>query len=389
MAYQIKFHKQFNAFNVNHWDALSGTTSPFLSSVFLVALEHTHCVGKDTGWLPYHLGIYENDQLVAAMPGYIKEDSYGEYVFDHAWANAYYQHGMNYYPKWVSAIPFTPVPGSRLLVHPEANIALVIQEVQNALTLLSNKFSSAHILFPSQAQINLVEEIQLLPRHSVQFLWHNYDYQSFAEFLNALTSRKRKSIRKTRQLLKDRGVVVSRYTGKSITQSHIQFFYRCYRDTYLKRSGHDGYLNKAFFEQLLTTMNERMLIVEARLNDVPIASSLFFFDSSQLYGRYWGCIEDIDELHFECCYFQGIEFAIAEKLQSFNPGTQGEHKILRGFEPSLCFSLHRLFQPEFHQAVEGFLQRETPAIKHYFEQTKTVLPFNASMRERLICNKSR
>ncbi len=387
MAYQIKFHNQFNAFNFPHWEALSGSQSPFLCPAFLMALENTQCVGEDSGWLPYHLGVYENDLLIAAMPGYIKEDSYGEYVFDHAWANAYYQHGLNYYPKWVSAIPFTPVPGARLLIHPEANASLVIQEVQNALIKLSNKTSSVHILFPSQTQVTLFEEAELLTRQSVQFHWHNYDYQSFDEFLNVLTSRKRKSIRKTKQLLKSKGVVVSRYTGKNITPAHIQFFYQCYRDTYLKRSGHDGYLSKAFFEQLYSTMSEQMLIVEARLNDVPIASCLFFFDDSQLYGRYWGCIEDVDELHFECCYFQGIEFAIAEKLYSFNPGTQGEHKILRGFEPTRCFSLHRLFQPEFHHAVEGFLQRENPAITHYFEQAKTVLPFNASMLERLICNK--
>ncbi|MCW8107655.1 GNAT family N-acetyltransferase [Alteromonas ponticola] len=386
MAFDVKFHSQFSAFDAAQWNALSSIDSPFLRAEFLSALEESECVGKKTGWLPHHVGVYEDSRLIAAMPGYIKLDSYGEYVFDHAWANAYFQHGLNYYPKWISAIPFTPVPGNRLLIQTGVDSAEVFESINLALQSLATKnISSTHVLFPHSPDL-LATCSNFLLRKSVQFHWHNYHYQSFADFLGALTSRKRKSIRKTRRQLHAQGISISRYRGEEITQSHMAFFYQCYRQTYLKRSGHDGYLTRSFFNQIYHSMREHILIVEATLAGNPIASSLFFFDSSGLYGRYWGCVKHIEELHFECCYFQGIEFAIEQKLATFNPGTQGEHKILRGFEPTFCYSLHWLFHPEFSRAVSQFLIREKGTVETYFEQAKMVLPYNESMKDHLICN---
>ncbi|MCW8092860.1 GNAT family N-acetyltransferase [Alteromonas sp. ASW11-130] len=388
MALDVKFHTQFSAFDRTHWNTLKGTESPFLRSEFLIALEDANCVGEGTGWKPFHIGFYENSQLIAAMPGYLKKHSYGEYVFDHAWANAYVQHRLNYYPKWVSAVPFTPVPGGRLLMRADVNRTEVLDAFKQALDLLAhNDISSAHILFPDESNRMVLSDTELLQRDNVQFHWHNYGYHVFEDFIEGLTARKRKSIRKSRQRLLNHGVSISRLQGQAICHANIIFFYQCYRDTYLKKSGHEGYLTLTFFEQLFASMQEQMLIVEAEYAGKKVASCLFFFDHSNLYGRYWGCLEDIEELHFECCYFQGIEFAIEHGLQTFNPGTQGEHKILRGFEPTFCYSFHKLFQPEFNTAVAHFLNRESPAIKHYFEQAKTVLPFNEHMSQKLICNK--
>ena len=215
-----------------------------------------------------------------------------------------------------------------------------------------------------------------LTRYAVQFQWYNYGYNDFNDFLNALTSRKRKDIKKSRRKLNEQGVRFTHHTGSEISPETLQFFTKCYKATYLKRSGHVGYLNDAFFEQLVESMSDNMLIVTAIENEVAVASALFFYDDTGLYGRYWGALKEIDGLHFACCYFEGIEFAIAKKLPLFNPGTQGEHKILRGFEPIYCRSHHKLQHGSFHTAVADFLQRETPHITSYFNQARNALPFN-------------
>jgi len=328
-------------------------------------------------------------------------------VFDHTWANAYAQHGLDYYPKWISATPFTPVTGSRLLS--DGHIALtpsLLSELENTLTayvesVFGEALSSFHLLFPNEstsAQLigkgetetsELADDLlndqfkvqpsipnHYLTRYAVQFQWHNYGYGDFDDFLNALTSRKRKDIKKSRRKLNEQGVRFTHHTGNEINPETLQFFTKCYKATYLKRSGHVGYLNDAFFEQLVESMSDNMLIVTAVENEVAVASALFFYDETGLYGRYWGALKEIDGLHFACCYFEGIEFAIEKKLSLFNPGTQGEHKILRGFEPIYCCSHHKLQHPSFHTAVADFLQRETPHIASYFNQARNALPFN-------------
>ena len=421
MEYKVKVVSAVSDVPQATWDALARGEGPFLRYDFLNALEQSGCCNEASGWIPQHLVIEKaavadqshandrspisdqsliteqalaNDQassneevfsasdestVIAIIPGYLKTHSYGEYVFDHSWANAYHQHGIPYYPKWVSAIPFTPVTGSRILTREEAPfsgalLALISQAVQS---MGEETVSSCHWLFTNaRTQKLLGTHSDLLTRYAVQFQWHNYEYTSFDSFLNALTSRKRRDMKKTQRKLVEQGIHYRHLCGNEITDEVLDFFLQCYQATYLKRSGHTGYLNEAFFHQLRDTMANNMLIVTAFKHDCPMASALFFYDDSGLYGRYWGALEEVSGLHFACCYFEGIAFAIEKKLPLFNPGTQGEHKILRGFEPIYCQSQHQLFSAPFHDAVASFLQQESEHIVAYFNQAQDVLPFN-------------
>ncbi|WP_334018876.1 GNAT family N-acetyltransferase [Alteromonas sp. S015] len=407
--YRITIIDSIEQFSKERWQYLAKEVGPFLSYEFLHALERSGSCSNESGWLPCHIAIAKGQHEAAnlVIPGYLKTHSYGEYVFDHAWANAYAQHGLDYYPKWISAIPFTPVTGPRLLSdgHVVLTPALLHELEDTVATYVESVFgetlSSFHWLFPNEstsAQItnsgnlkanDLPNDLSIerlrnqsdalnryLTRFAVQFQWHNYGYNGFDDFLNALTSRKRKDIKKSRRKLTEQGVRFTYHTGSKISPETLQFFTKCYKATYLKRSGHVGYLNDAFFKRLVETISDNMLIVTAVEDEVAVASALFFYDETGLYGRYWGALKEIDGLHFACCYFEGIEFAIAKKLPLFNPGTQGEHKILRGFEPIYCRSHHKLRHVPFHTAVADFLQRETPHIASYFNQARNALPFN-------------
>lgn len=384
MGYQTEFFNSLSHFSASQWRTLNASDTPFLSHTFLFLLEKTGCVGDDTGWQPHHMAVFDSDTLVAVVPGYIKYDSYGEYVFDHGWANAYHQHGLAYYPKWVNAVPFTPVTGPRFLLHPSYDAAQLTRFIAQQIKYhLTSSVSSAHILFPPSDAAARLEVEDFSRRYSVQFQWYNYNYASFDDFLQALTSRKRKGIKKARNQLALQGVTIERKTGQNISRDDIAFFIRCYQATYLKRSGHTGYLNETFFYQLAEALSDQMLLVVASNAEGPCASSLLLFDGQALYGRYWGALQEINELHFECCYYQGIEFSIENELQYFNPGTQGEHKLIRGFEPVYCTSAHYLFEPAFHQAVKDFLHRETPAVAGYFKQAADVLPYNDKAKQQL------
>lgn len=384
MKYTTSFVTSINEIPADDWQALAAGAGPFLQYPFLSALENADCVGEGTGWQPYFLLVHHDNRLIAAMPGYLKADSYGEYVFDHGWAHAYEQHGLDYYPKWISAVPFTPVTGPRLLVAEGYSTREILPVIPSTLDMLKDDgLSSVHILFSPLSASPQWNEEGFARRYSVQFQWYNYGYQTEDDFTAALTSRKRRSLRKSRQKLDAAGVTIQRIKGTDLTDDDIQFFILCYQQTYFKRSGHSGYLTPAFFDEVFRTMADRIMLVKASVNDTPVASALFFYDKQGLYGRYWGSIEEIDGLHFESCYNQGIAFAIEHALPLFNPGTQGEHKILRGFEPTYCVSLHHLFDARFHSAVEEFLHQETPQIAHYFQQATTVLPFNEAMKAKL------
>ena len=379
-GYRVRCLDAISEIAQDQWDSLAvhaATGGPFVQYNWLALLEDTGCVGQDTGWQPAHWVIYKDDVLVALVPGYVKTDSYGEYVFDHSWANAYHQHGFAYYPKWIAAIPFTPVTGPRLLLRPGTQLNECLSTLKQAQEAWANQsgISSFHWLFHDH-NCAAFEQLALPTRRSVQFQWVNRNYSSFDDFLAVLTSRKRRDIRKTRQRLAGNGLDIQTLTGVQLTTSHMTTFIACYQDTYLKRSGHTGYLTPAFFYGLQEIMADYVCLVMASLDEQPIASALFLYDKTGLYGRYWGCLQDIDSLHFECCYFRGIDFAIEKQLPVFNPGTQGEHKILRGFEPIFCYSQHAMRHPDFHQAVDNFLQQESPVIEQYFNQAQDVLPFN-------------
>lgn len=374
----FQLHQSINEIDEATWQALAKGAGPFLQYPWLKTLEHTGCVGGDSGWTAAHWSASLNGDIKLIVPGYLKSHSYGEYVFDHSWANAYHQHGLNYYPKWISAIPFTPVTGPRILPSSAAaseywpGLVKHINQWAN-----DHDYSSCHWLFNSVDSQADFEKLGFSSRYSVQFQWINRGYDNFDDFLSRLTSRKRKSIRKTRQRFNTSDITIERLPGDSLSAEDMAFFVHCYQSTYLKRSGHTGYLTPAFFHELWEHCRENIMLVKATYKDSPVAAALFLYDQTGLYGRYWGCLEDLDELHFECCYFQGIEFAIEQHLPLFNPGTQGEHKILRGFEPIFCLSHHKMHHPSFHQAVADFLRQEKPVIEDYFNQARNVLPFNA------------
>ena len=362
------------------------TSSPFLTINFLQLLADSKSVDGDSGWNSQHIMIAKDGQCIALIPCYLKTHSYGEYVFDHAWASAYHQHGLAYYPKLVCGIPFTPVTGARALINKQAvdsglNETLIfdyLSQKAHEITEAANA-SSLHSLFLDHSVSDAIKQKNMHQRLSVQFVWHNKAYSNLDDFMQQLTSRKRRSIRKERAPFNSetstKRVTVETLYADSLDQTVMDAFYLCYQQTYLKRSGHKGYLSADFFANLLETMRDNICIVAGFKDGIMIAGSLFFYNEHRLYGRYWGALDDISGLHFECCYYRGIEFAIAKNIQIFNPGTQGEHKILRGFEPTFCYSNHYMREPAFDRAVLDFVTRERPAIEQYHAHTCELLPF--------------
>jgi len=346
------------------WDALAGE-SPFIRHAFLHALETTGCVGAHIGWEPVHLALFRDDRLDAAMPLYIKHHSWGEFVFDWAWADAYRRHGLNYYPKLVCCAPFSPVPGPRLLAINDADRATLIQA---ALKLTHDTgCSSFHILFPTAPDHAALQSTELLHRSGFQFHWTNAGYASFDDFLAALTHDKRKKIRQERKKLAALGVTFRRVEGADSTDADWDHFLRCYFDTYARHRS-DPHLNRAFFMALRATMPDNLLLIIADCGGIPVACSFCIKDNERLYGRHWGTLEYVPGLHFETCYQQGIEYAIANGLKIFEGGAQGEHKLARGLVPTVTHSWHWLENTEFRDAVDHFLQRESDAISHHMDE---------------------
>ncbi|WP_428239829.1 GNAT family N-acetyltransferase [Gynuella sp.] len=360
------------------YNALQQSDYPFLSYQFLSALEESGVCTADNGWQPMFLCVYQDSVLVGVMPGYLKSHSYGEYVFDWSWAHAYDQHQLPYYPKFISAVPFTPVMGPRFLWdkhYSEDDVGCYMIEAIKTFCQ-ENKLSSWHCLFPDPKQHACLENLSdIITRVDCQYHWHNRNYQAFEDFLSRMTSRKRKNIKKERRKIIEQGLRVERFTGTGITDELLEHFYMFYHSTYLKR-GRQGYLNKSFFESVLGQLRDQMLLVMAFREDQPVAGSLFFYDQNALYGRYWGSLQEYDGLHFECCYYQGIEFCIEHSLLRFDPGTQGEHKISRGFEPTFTHSLHYISHSAFRDAINRFVQQERIHIEAYANEARSLLPFN-------------
>lgn len=374
---QISFIDSLSTVAAPAWNQLCVGDYPFVRYEFLQALEKSGSVGKGTGWQVQHLVAYEGDELIAAMPLYIKSHSYGEYVFDWSWADAYQRYGLDYYPKLISAIPFTPCAGTRLLLkYPEREHEL-LPLIVTAIKSHANKInaSSWHCLFPSAELSERLAKEKLTQRIGVQFHWFNRGYQSWDDFVGAMTSRKRKNINKERRAVAEQGITFVAKAGVDINAEDWQLFYVLYCNTYLKRSGHTGYLTEAFFQLLREQFAANCLLVIAYQKEQPIAAALFFIDANTIYGRYWGCMEEHEFLHFETCYYQGIEYAIKNGLQRFDGGAQGEHKIQRGFEPVITYSNHWLVREDFQQAIDRFLVSEKPSVELYFDDAKTYLPF--------------
>lgn len=363
------------------WDGLFDSENPFVQHAFLLALEESGCVSAQNGWQAQHMMLMDEDLPLAVLPLYAKDHSYGEFVFDWGWAEAYERHGLNYYPKLITAIPFSPVAGPRVGVSSAAEPGEVFDALLNGVHQLaqSHNYSSWHLLFPGlRLQKMLLEkkdEGAFLHREAVQFQWFNRGYRGFDDFLATLRSSRRKNLKRERRLVAEQGVSLQRKTGVEISDEEWQGFFHCYMSTYRKRSGHDGYLNREFFNQLRDTMAEKLMLVVARKEDEIVASSLFLFDHRRLYGRYWGALQDISCLHFEACFYQGIEFCIERGIQEFDPGTQGEHKLMRGFEPIKSASYHWIADSRFRHAIAEFLKHEKRSTDQYRENAETFLPY--------------
>ena len=361
------------------WDALvqaQAAPTPFLSYAFLHALHASGSAAPETGWQPQFVLLYdETDALAAALPLYVKGHSYGEYVFDWAWADAYARHGLDYYPKLLSAIPFTPVAGSRLLARDAPARAALLEVLR--VTQGATRVSSTHVLFPPEDEAQQLREAGFLLRSGVQFHWLNQGYRSFDEFLATLDQKKRKNIRAERRKVAQAGVTMRRVRGSEATREDWALFNRCYRNTY--REHHSTpYLNLDFFLRIGAAMPDNILLVIAEKDGRPIAASLVIHDRHTLYGRYWGALEHVPCLHFEAAYYQPLEFCIEQGIATFEGGAQGEHKMARGFLPTRTWSAHWLAHPSFADAVERFLEREAGGIDDYLDELNERNPFRGA-----------
>jgi hypothetical protein len=354
------------------WNQLCGLDYPFLRHEFLCSLEQSAAVCPQTGWETAHLLVMDKQKLLAALPLYLKTHSWGEYVFDQQWAQAYQQHGLAYYPKLVSAIPFTPCQGQRLIFSQDVDQTVVCAILFSFIQQLD--ISSWHCLFPEHSQLELLQSLGLSVREGVQFQWFNRNYTTFSDFLQTLSADKRKMIKRERRRVVEQGIQIQRIAGPDVTDAQWQVFFRFYALTYLKRSS-EPYLNLAFFKQIAQTMPEQLLLVLAIKDDTYVGAALSFIGTDTLYGRYWGCQAEYNALHFEACYYQGLEYCIEHGLARFDSGAQGEHKISRGFEPITTYSAHWLKDAGFAKAVAQFVDREKKAIQHYKQDAANYLPF--------------
>ncbi|OEE61318.1 GNAT family N-acetyltransferase [Enterovibrio norvegicus] len=377
MTMECKVISTIEEFGKDAWNALLPSDYPFIQYEFFYSLEKSQAVSAKTGWFPQYIGVYRHQTLVGVAPCFIKAHPYGEYVFDWSWAEAYEDAGMEYYPKLVCAVPFTPSSGPRLLVSANEDSTEICQHLLSAMQTLAKqrKCSGVHVLFPTQALCDTLKESGFLERRDVQFHWLNRGYTCFDEFMAKLTSRKRRTIRKERQSIGDQGATVHVLEGEAITSAHWDVFTHFYQMTYLKRSGHTGYLNSEFFHHLGETMLDKVVLVFAEAYGDYVAGALYIKSNDTLFGRYWGSLSDFENLHFELCYYQGIEYCIEHGITTFDAGAQGEHKLIRGFEPVITYSGHYLAHQGFHDGIAEYLTREHDMIQQYYDDAFQHLPY--------------
>jgi len=377
---QIKICKKIELIDPKQWNALVEDNNPFIRHEFLAALENHNCVGETFGWLPCHIAIYENSHLVGAMPLYEKLNSYGEFVFDNAWADAYRRYGIPYYPKLVSSVPYTPAQGQRLLAKTEKR-EHIYELLLSALLELTKSLDSSgfHCLFPQAEEHQWLESRGLLSRYDCQFHWHNDNYVDFNDFLSRFSSKKRKNIRKERRKVSQENIHFRVLDGHLAKDKDWQDFNHFYQKTFTEKWG-IATLNYGFFREVAQTLPDHTVLVLADLDGETIAGSLMYRSDTTLYGRFWGCSEDIDCLHFETCYYQGIEYCIKQGLQKFEPGAQGEHKIARGFVPTLTKSSHFLSDSSFQTAISRYVEQEQNAILDYIQNLNQHLPYKTNQQ---------
>lgn len=386
MSLRHGFHllESMSHFSADAWDALLGPNRdlrpPACRHAFLLALEQSGAAAAARGWLPRHASLWQRGELLAALPLYLKSHSWGEYVFDWAWADAYRRHGMAYYPKWLAAIPFTPIRGARLLARDESARQTLLNGVLDAVR--DSELSSFHLLFPDDRELPALRDAGLLIREGVQFRWENpatAPYADFDAFLATLTHAKRKKIRQERRRARELQLQLRWLNGCSATADDWTFFHHCYCNTYAAHRS-TPYLSADFFLRLARTMPENLRLLIATRNGKPSAAAFFLCDGGTLYGRYWGAVEHLPFAHFELCYYQPIEYCIAHGLRFFEGGAQGEHKMARGLLPMRTHSAHWVADPRFRDAVDDFLVRERSGIGFYLDELGERLPFRTATR---------
>lgn len=380
MSYRVHTHQSIASIDANVWNScalpLDDPYQPFVDHRFLLALEQSGCVSEETGWLPSHIELKHNDETVGLVPMYLKNHSRGEFVFDYAWAEAFYRAGRNYYPKYQVCIPFTPVTGARILVkQTQAKKDIEASLIQKIIDLTDNTgVSSAHITFLKQSEWSKSKSVGLLQRMDLQFHWTNEGYDSFDDFVSQLTSKKRKNIRRERRDVKENNLHIEWLTGSDLKEEHWDAFYEFYRETSSRKWG-STYLNREFFSLVSTTMSERILLILCRRGSKYIAGALNFLGDETLYGRNWGCIEHYPFLHFELCYYQAMDYAIQHHLQSLEAGAQGGHKFTRGYKAQPTYSAHYIANTQFRAAVAQFLADEMKYVHRDFVYLDSQSPF--------------
>jgi predicted N-acyltransferase len=382
---RVRFLKSITEIDAASWNRLAGCTQPFVRHEFLLALEESGCAVPRTGWSARHLAVEaQGGQLVGAMPLYRKAHSRGEFVFDFSWANAYSQHGRQYYPKLLTAIPFTPVRGPRLLAGEGPGARSVAAALARAAMdyARAEQLSSWHVLFPEDQDLGVLKSTGLIERRDCQFHWFNQGYESFDAFLATFTAEKRKKAKRERRRVAEAGIEFDTRFGGEMDDRLWRVVYEFYADTFY-RHGHEPYLNLDFFKRISASLPDTLMLKIARHGASPIAVAIFFVGEDALYGRYWGAGGNYHSLHFETCYYQGIEYCIEHGLQRFEPGTQGEHKVPRGFVPTLTSSAHDIVDERFAGAIRDFALREARGVDHYAAAVSEHVPYHRGPDEEL------
>lgn len=365
----------------SEWNALDHRGYPFLRHEFLSALEDSGCIGFETGWRPHFIVLEDDAGIAAAAPAWLKDHSYGEFVFDFAWAQAYARHGLRYYPKLLVAAPFTPATGPRLLHRPNASVSATSAALLEAIAATADamRLETTHVTFPDATDLAALRaDPDWLLRCDCQFHWENRGYRDFEDFLATFTAEKRKKARRERRRVAESGIRFERRFGHEATPEEIERAWQLHRRTFLQR-GNEPYLNLEAFTQIAATMGEALQFTFAYLGDDIVAVAVFFVGTDTLYGRYWGSAEEYHSLHFETCYHQGIEFCIERGLQRFEPGTQGEHKVSRGFAPTFTWSAHRIVEPRFRAAIADYLAREKVGVEQYAAGIAEHVPYKQDL----------
>ncbi len=372
-ALNLYFHRSVDEIHPLEWNNLSGTSNPFIRHEYLAALEHHQCVGEKFGWFPYHIAVRDSDNsLVGACPLYIKTNSYGEFVFDWSWASAYEQSGLQYYPKMVCAIPYNPVTGPRLLSGDENIKKLMIRQMTSIAE--QHHMSGMHWLFTDANDTALFRDSRMALRLGCQYHWNNQAYTTFEDFLSTFTSRKRKKVKRERRMVAEQKFHFETIHGDEATSEQIQIAHQFYENTFERKSGIPT-LSNSFFMEICRTMGEQIVFIFALRDNEQIACAITFKGKDTLYGRFWGCKQDFHSLHFETCFYQGINYCIENQLNTFEPGAQGEHKIARGFLPTKTWSAHWMNDSPLQEAIYTFCQREQQAMQQQCHELLSLSPY--------------